>query len=777
MIGFLIGIIASLIFIYPVFQGLILLPLDLLVCNFSPWLLASQILIKNSYMVDSITQMYPWRHMTFSSLTNGSIPLWNPYQFMGMPFMAGLKSMVFYPLNILFLLGEIPAWNVLMFFQLFFAFFFCYLFMRIIHVSVWGSMLSSIAFAFSSMMIGFLQFGSDGHTLVWLPFLLFCVYAFLEKKKILYLIGLGIGTACAVFAGHLQFVGYECSLVLALVFYMSYLKRTTRKDVAMVLFAIGMGFGIAAVQLIPSIELFSQSARGMGYARSLFAEGLLRPYELFRIFSPDMFGHPSSGDLHTGYIESGGYFGLIPLFFVIFSFTKWKTNLWVRFFGIVGIVASVFSLWPFGLLFLAMRIPLITSGLGQRLFFLALFSGAVLSGFGLDSAVNDFKKAYKWILFYICALLLFFVGAFFINKYVVFFGGTIRNLKFSIIIIISFFLVTLVYRFLQKKFHFPLWVFVLAILFFSYADLFRMGYRFLTFSNEKFMYPNLPVTQFVRNLSTKSLDRVYGLAVSEIPSYLQVPSIETYNPLYPLRTGMVLKALEGKEGIDFPVNVYRFNYGEQLKYVLDVLGVSYVVTGKDQDPSIAFLGSPLFQNDFVKIYSDERHDVYRNTRAYPRFGLFYQVKSGLSENEIFEDIRYKTTDLRNTILLEDNLELKLSIGTGSAQLIESDNNSQIFSVTSDEPAIFYISDTYFPGWYASINGNSTRIYRANYNFRAVVIPKGESTVKFWYEPRSYIIGKYMSIGSCILLAVLGFVNNNMRMSSKVKAKKKINHLK
>lgn len=760
MIGLFIGIAASLIFIYPIFQGLILLPLDLLVCNFSPWLLANQILIKNAYMLDSITQMYPWRHMTFTSLLSGRIPLWNPYQFTGMPFMAGLKSMVFYPLNFLFLFGEIPAWNLLLFFQLCLAFFFCYLFMRKLRVSMWGSLLSSLAFAFSSLMVGFLQFGSDGHTLVWLPFLLFCAYAYLEEKKPLYLIGLGLGTAFAVFAGHLQIVGYECALVTAFVFYVCHKKKIFWKDMLIVLLAMGFGIGIAAVQLIPSIELFRQSARGLGYSPSLFKEGLLRPYELLRVFSPDLFGHPTTGDLHTGYIESSGYFGLIPLFFAIFSCTKWRDEYMVRFFGIVCIVSSLFSLWPFGMLFLLMKIPLITSGLGERLFFLVLFSGAVLSGYGFDKATGSrqLEKVCKWISFYVLGLLTLYTAAFLINKYVVFFGATIRNLRFCFIVALAFFVTSLLYRFAYRRFRLPVWIFALAIVLLSYADLFRMGYRFLTFSNTKFMYPDLPVTQFVREQSIHTLERVYGLTVSEIPSYVQVPSIETYNPLYPLRTAMVLKALEGKEGTDFPVNVYRFDYSEQLKYVLDVLGVSYVVTGKDQNPSIAYMGSPLFQNDFVKIYSDERHDIYRNTKAYPRFGLFYQTKSGLSEKAILEDLRHKTTDLHNTLLLEDDLNQEFSVGTGSAHLLQADSNRQVFSVRSDASALFYVSDAYFPGWHATVNGKNTHIYQANYNFRAVVVPKGESLVTFYYQPDSFVIGKYVSIVSCILLGLLGAMN-------------------
>src|SRR5258708_2997374 len=91
----------TLIYLFPLTKGLMLLPLDLLVSNYSPWNLTGQILLKNPYMQDSIIQLYPWKHLVLESLRNGIIPFWNPYQLMGMPFMASMKPMVFYPLNIL----------------------------------------------------------------------------------------------------------------------------------------------------------------------------------------------------------------------------------------------------------------------------------------------------------------------------------------------------------------------------------------------------------------------------------------------------------------------------------------------------------------------------------------------------------------------------------------------------------------------------------------------------------------------------------------------------
>src|SRR5437867_12978720 len=53
-------------------------------------------------------QFFYWRHFGFDSLARGGIPLWNPYSFSGAPFMAGIQSAIFYPLNCLYLLFDTP---------------------------------------------------------------------------------------------------------------------------------------------------------------------------------------------------------------------------------------------------------------------------------------------------------------------------------------------------------------------------------------------------------------------------------------------------------------------------------------------------------------------------------------------------------------------------------------------------------------------------------------------------------------------------------------------
>ena len=55
-------------------------------------------------MWDGVAEFYPWRLFAAQTLRAGWLPLWNPHQFCGTPFVANSQSAVFYPFNLLFVL-------------------------------------------------------------------------------------------------------------------------------------------------------------------------------------------------------------------------------------------------------------------------------------------------------------------------------------------------------------------------------------------------------------------------------------------------------------------------------------------------------------------------------------------------------------------------------------------------------------------------------------------------------------------------------------------------
>lgn len=743
----LIFLIASGFYLYPIFQGLIVLPLDLLISNYLPWYSPGTILLKNNYMQDSIVQMYPWRHLVFESLTNGIIPFWNPFQFMGAPFLASMKPLVFYPTNILFIFGEGMSWNLLLFSQIFLSLFFFYLLSRDFNLPNLSSILSSFAFGLSSLMIGVLQFGSEGHVILWIPLFLLFSKRYIDGGSGKNLFFLGVSIALSIFAGQLQYSGYGLILLTFFIFFYGYYKKANMRVYLSLFLAIFLGIGLTSVVLLPAFELFRNSHRGLINSENVFKDGLASPLLLLRLFASDFFGSPVTRNLAVGYIETSGYFGIVPLFFAIFAAFFSRKNIFVKFFTFVFVLGILFSLKYIGDLIYLLRIPLITSGSGGRIFMLVLFSGAVLCGFGLIEFIknNNTKRVFISLIAFVS--LFVFVVAFKIltldNQGLV--KEFIHNIKFSIISISAFSFITVIYLIFRKKIRIAGILFMLLVIAISFTELFIFGYRFLTFSNTKFLYPKVGVSEFVKDFSKDTLARSHGLTEPEISTYLNTYSAETYNPLYLEDSATLLQFLQLKQNEKLTEdNKYFLTKKERLKEVLDFLGVFLIIGNKDGNPSIDLFLTEKYQNSFNEIYKDDKYKVYLNKDAFPRFYLVYNLEV-LDEKDTLLALSKNLDPLRKKVILNESISQKLIKGTGSATLVEGNINYQKFKINTSENAIFYISDTYYPGWMVKVNGVGSKILKANSNFRAVVVPKGESLVEFSYLPTNFNLAIFLSI--------------------------------
>jgi uncharacterized membrane protein YfhO len=64
-----------------------------------------------------------------------------------------------------------------------------------------------------------------------------------------------------------------------------------------------------------------------------------------------------------------------------------------------------------------------------------------------------------------------------------------------------------------------------------------------------------------------------------------------------------------------------------------------------------------------------------------------------------------------------------------------------------------LTDTYYPGWRARVDGKESPIMRANLLFRAISLPAGQHEVEFSYEPASSKIGAAVSLATLLAIVV------------------------
>jgi uncharacterized membrane protein YfhO len=156
--------------------------------------------------------------------------------------------------------------------------------------------------------------------------------------------------------------------------------------------------------------------------------------------------------------------------------------------------------------------------------------------------------------------------------------------------------------------------------------------------------------------------------------------------------------------------------------------------------------------------------MWENLDVLPRAFLVYQA-------EIADDqmvlARLRDPDFRpdQVVLLSDvtRLNLKNHSVTGEAknQVLISEYKAErvIVHVSTDTMGYLVLTDSWYPGWIASVDGIPVPIYRAYYIFRAVPVEPGTHTVVFEYRPLSFYWGMLLSgisVVICLIASVIGY---------------------
>ena len=71
--------------------------------------------------------------------------------------------------------------------------------------------------------------------------------------------------------------------------------------------------------------------------------------------------------------------------------------------------------------------------------------------------------------------------------------------------------------------------------------------------------------------------------------------------------------------------------------------------------------------------------------------------------------------------------------------------------SSGSESFLVTSDTWYPGWQATVDGAPAAIFRANYALRGVRVPAGRHIVRFEYKPKMLFVGMAVSVFCLVIL--------------------------
>lgn len=685
------------IFFYPtVFQGKLPVPSDALVGLYHPWRddLSGEyprgLPFKNFLITDPVRQQIPWRKIVMDSWREGKLPWWNPYSFSGMPLAANIQSGTFYPLNVLFFVLPFPiVWTALIMLQPILAGLFLFMYLRYLKLHEWASFLGALTWSLGGFSIAWLTWGTMVHAALWLPLALLAI----EKRKPYVVI---LSLVMSLLAGHIQIALY----VYAIVILYSLYRRTFFSWIPV---WIGITL-IISLQLVPFIKLISQSGRLTEFDTWTKAGWFLPWQHLAQFIAPDFFGNPTTLN-YTGvwnYGEFIGYIGIVSLIFAFFAFRLKETRFWLW----VLVISLVFML-PNPIA----RLPILASLQPTRLMVLVNFSLAVLAAFGFDRFLKDRKKPVLPIIL-LTILLVVSWGIGFSNPV------SKRNL----ILPTAMFLFGSAFLYLPKK------ISPLAIIALIMFDLLRFGWKFTPFTDIKYFFPETATIEFLQN--QKKPFRVASADARILPpnssAYFGIESIEGYDPIY-LKTyeEFIAASERGKPDIAPPYGFNRIITPHNLDSpVFQLLNVRYMLSLED-----------LKQPYFKKIFQEGETRVYEDSRFLPRAYFVEGVVIEKNRQKILEKLFEKDFQPLKTAITEKPMSLLSTplMLTEYVSIVAYGSDAIKLDVQAENSRFLIISNIFYPGWQAKIDGELVEIYRTNYLFQGVIVPSGRHTIYLSYD--------------------------------------------
>ncbi|MGH7673670.1 MAG: YfhO family protein [Gemmatimonadales bacterium] len=205
----------------------------------------------------------------------GHIPLWNPMIFGGLPYVATVgHGDVFYPTSFLRLVlpaDVVTGTGFVLHYIL--AGLFTYLFLRRLGLSWVGAVVGGVSYQLSGILVSLPNPGHDGKLFVStiLPLALLGLHVALRERRWWGYGVLSTAVGLALLSPHFQMTYYLLIASGLVALYLTFGepdpepagRRVSRLGLALV--ALAVGFGIAALQILPFLEYVPHSPRAEGY--------------------------------------------------------------------------------------------------------------------------------------------------------------------------------------------------------------------------------------------------------------------------------------------------------------------------------------------------------------------------------------------------------------------------------------------------------------------------------------------------------------------------------
>jgi len=173
-----------------------------------------------------------------------------------------------------------------------------------------------------------------------------------------------------------------------------------------------------------------------------------------------------------------------------------------------------------------------------------------------------------------------------------------------------------------------------------------------------------------------------------------------------------------------------------------LFGAKYIIVPKDAQP-----GGP----GIWPVYTDNPWvDIHLNTRALNRVWMVYATQNVADTGAAMLATLDPAFDPQHTAIVEQGPALQ-GDGESTLEVRAYGPNRAEFVVKTSAPGLFILSDTYYPGWEAFIDGAPAPLIRTDAIFRGVLVPAGEHHLTLRYRPAAFRVGLGLAGAAVVLL--------------------------
>ncbi len=696
----------------------------------------------------------------------GHFPMWNPYIDCGVPNLASVQGALLFPLNLLVLpLGPFYGGGLAAFLKLFLAGWFTMLYLRGLGASNRGAFLSGLVFSLSSFMIVWL-----GHphvnSAMWLPLLLYLIdRSFRDRPDggLRVWIGFAVVFGCVLLGGHpptmIHMTLFTC--VYFLFRLIEHRREQPWTKAGLLAGAMIAGFLLAAPAIIPYLEYYHYSSAELS-SHALQRSATRLPFNtLIFYLLPHLAGSPAEGfgetmlrlgigKLLPNFSERTGYVGILPLLFALYAVAGRRCRL-TLFYASVTLVSllAIYGVPPLSAIFGAL--PVLRDINLTRLILLVSFSVATLAGLGLDQFQREVRGRLKigvvagfWVVVGLVVLWLWHLVGPQWNlldaAHRAFLRPQLLMLAGSLVVSAMLFL-----RFLWR----PPGLGSVIVLGWVVLDLLASGRGYNPAITRDCYYPATPAVRWLEQQAPADF-RILGEKYVLVPNTAEVFGLKDARGYDFNAVRHYEELIEGQAG-----NFFFYNSAESLPKPLQLLNVKYVLSFRSPAPDPGL---------FELVYSNEI-TIYRYRKFRERAMAVFDYRVDRDPASLLESVRSGTFDPKQVLLLEEEpgpaktppgIQTPAA-GTNSSVRIVSDEADEVrIETVLPRAGFLLLLDTYFPGWTATVNGLPAHIFRADYNFRAVQLPAGKSTVQYFYRPGSFRLGIVLCVIGLLVLAIAWF---------------------